>query len=177
MLLAFLGACFVAPTADDTDAADVDLDLALCAELNAHRASRGLPAVPVAAELMTVARYHVEDLAADGARGSSCNLHSWTNGDPRWTGCCYTADNAQAACMWNKPREIASYDAPGVEIAAHSHSGRIAPGVAVASWADSEPHRIVIENDESFAAATWRAMGCAIHDGYATAWFGELAAP
>ncbi len=173
LLLPAIGACSIAPTLDDTN--DTDLDVALCDELNAHRTDLRLPAVPVSAALMTVARYHAEDLAANGTGGTSCNLHSWSSNDPHWTGCCYTADNEQAACMWNKPREIVSDAAPGVEIAARQ-GARIAPATAVAAWAASEHHRVVIANDGDFADATWRAMGCAIEAGYATAWFGELAA-
>lgn len=64
----------------------------------------------------------------------------------------------------------------GVEIAARQ-GAHIAAATAVAAWAASEHHRIVIANDADFADATWRAMGCAIEAGYATAWLGELAAP
>ncbi|KAB2901650.1 MAG: CAP domain-containing protein [Kofleriaceae bacterium] len=175
VLIGVLSACSIAPRSDDSGG-EADTDLDLCDALNTYRADRGLPPIPVSAALMTVARYHAEDLAANGTGGASCNLHSWTSDDPRWSGCCYTDDNAQAECMWNKPREIASYPSPGVEIAAR-HGTRITPSTAVAAWAASERHRIVIANDADFAGATWRAMGCAIEAGIATAWFGELAAP
>ncbi len=174
VLICVLAACSIAPTSDDSgdEAAG---DLALCAALNAYRADHDLPPIPVSSALMTVARFHAEDLAANGTGGSSCNLHSWTANEPRWTGCCYTDDNAQAACMWNKPREIASYAAPGVEIAARQGS-RITAATAVTAWAASERHRVVMANDDHFADASWRAMGCAIEAGIAIAWFGELAA-
>jgi hypothetical protein len=174
--LSLSAACVAPPAGDGGDGVDADPDLALCDAINAYRVDHGLPAVSVSSALMTVARYHAEDLASNGTRGSSCNLHSWTVDDPRWSGCCYTDDNAQAACMWNKPREIASYAAPGVEIAAHAGT-YITPARAVAAWHASEHHRIVIANDADFSDATWRAMGCAIESGYATVWFGELAAP
>ena len=140
-MISALTACVVAPASDDTTGAEADPDLALCDAINAYRTDHGLPVVPVSAALMTVARYHAEDLAANGTGGDSCNLHSWTRNDPRWSGCCYTDDNAQAACMWNKPREIASYAAPGVEIAANAHAAHITPTTAVAAWDASEHHR------------------------------------
>jgi uncharacterized protein YkwD len=166
-----LSACVGAPAPVD----DADQDAALCEAVNAYRVDHGLPAIPVSAALMTVARYHGEDLAANGTGGPSCNLHSWTTGDSRWSGCCYTADHAQAECMWNKPREIASYASPGVEIAAHG--SYLTPQGAVSAWNDSEHHRIVMANEGDFANAHWRAMGCAMESGYATVWFGELGAP
>lgn len=166
-----LSACVAAPAPVD----DADLDVALCEAVNAYRVDHGLPEIPVSASLMTVARYHAEDLASNGTGGPSCNLHSWTAGDSRWSGCCYTDDHAQAECMWNKPREIASYASPGIEIAAHGTA--LSPHAAVSAWNDSEHHRIVMANEGDFAAAHWRAMGCAMESGYATVWFGELGAP
>lgn len=171
-LMSVLSACVSTPA---TDSSDADLDVSLCDAINTYRIDHGLPAIPVSAALMTVARYHAEDLASNGTGGTSCNLHSWTSSD-MWSGCCYTDDNAQAACMWNKPREIASYAAPGVEIAARAHAASITPATAVAAWDASEHHREVIANDDDFSDSTWRAMGCAIESGYATVWFGELAA-
>ena len=123
-----------------------------------------------------VARLHAEDLGTNGTGGASCNLHSWTSGDSRWSGCCYTDDHAQAECMWDKPDEIAGYAAPGFEIAARVGS-RITPAMAVSLWDDSESHRVVMANDAGFADTSWRAMGCAIENGYAVVWFGELATP
>jgi hypothetical protein len=76
--------------------------------------------------------------------------------------------------MWDKPAEIAGYAAPGFEVAARVGS-RISPSMAISLWAKSESHRVVIANEGEFAGVAWRAMGCAIVDGYAVVWFGELA--
>ena len=149
------------------------IDQALCDAINTYRVDRGLAPIAVGAGLGQVARLHVVDLVAHPPSGA-CNLHSWSTGDPRWTGCCYTADHAQAQCMWEKPREIAQYDSSGYEIAAGG-GGSIQPAQAVALWDGSNPHREVILNQGIWAGRTWRAIGCAIENGYAVVWFGELA--
>jgi hypothetical protein len=149
------------------------IDRQLCDAINAYRADHGLAAVPVSAAMTQVARFHVEDLTAHGTGAAGCNLHSWSFGDPRWTGCCYTPDHAQAQCMWSKPQEISAYASPGYEIAAGGGGG-ITPAQAVALWDGSQPHQDVILNHDIWTGRTWRALGCAIETGYAVVWFGEL---
>ncbi len=157
---------------DDTALLGASADQSLCDAINAYRVDRGLPAIPSAPALMAVARAHVEDLNRD-QRDQGCNLHSWTD-DPRWSGCCYTPDHARASCMWDKPAEIAGYDGPGFEVAVGSN--RIMDATtAVGLWHDSDHHRVVIANEANWANKTWRGLGCAIQDGYAVAWVGELA--
>src|SRR5262249_44795049 len=99
-----------------------------------------------------------------------------TSGDPRWSGCCYTADNAQATCMWNKPREISGYTMPGFEVAIGG-GAHITPEGAVQLWDASDHHRVVIANEDDWSQKTWRGLGCAIDGGYAVCWVGELADP
>lgn len=174
LAVAPLAACLEPAPVDE--GATGDADLALCDAINAYRAERALPAIPVSSSLMLVARLHAEDLVSNASRDSRCNLHSWTTGDQRWNGCCYTEDHAQAECMWDKPDEIAGYSSPGYEIAARV-GAHITPSMAVSLWDDSDHHRVVMASEAQFARTTWRAMGCAIEDGYAVVWFGELAAP
>lgn len=150
------------------------VDQALCDAINQYRVDHGLAAIAVSARLTQVARFHVEDLTAHGTGAAGCNLHSWSFGDPRWTGCCYTPDHAQAQCMWDKPQQISAYASPGYEIAAGG-GGSITPAVAVSLWDGSTGHRDVILNAGTWAGRTWRGLGCAIETGYAVVWFGELA--
>lgn len=152
------------------------VDRALCDAINQYRIDHGLAAVPVSSALTQVARFHVEDLTAHGTGAAGCNLHSWSVGDPRWTGCCYTADHAQAQCMWRKPQEISAYASSGYEIAAGGGGG-ITPAQAVSLWDGSPGHRDVVLNVGTWAGHPWRALGCAIETGYAVVWFGELADP
>jgi hypothetical protein len=152
----------------------------LCELVNAYRQEQGLPAVPLSVALMTVAADHVGDMALhpEAATGT-CNLHSWSTGSTVWKGCCFTADFAQAACMWTKPSEITStwgphaYTAYGYEDAA---AGVTDPEAALALWKADPPHDDVIVNHGIWAQkAPWPAMGCAMQGGFASLWFGDAA--
>ena len=110
------------PDGSTPDGPPATADQALCDAINQYRAQNGLGAIPTSVGLGRVARFHVEDLEANQP-AAGCNLHSWSFDDPRWTGCCYTPDHAQAQCMWDKPREISSYSSAGYEISAGGGGG------------------------------------------------------
>ncbi len=147
----------------------------LVALINAYRATLGLPAVAVSSALTRVAEAHVRDLEQARPSGS-CNMHSWSNSSSEWKGCCYTADHAQSQCIWNKPREISqgAYKGDGFEIS-YWTSGRATPEQALATWKTSPGHHSVIINQSIWASTKWRALGVAVSEHYAVAWFGEVA--
>lgn len=142
--------------------------------LTAYRKSKKLSVIPYSAKLTRVAQAHVRDLAAhfDYENRGDCNPHSWsTNGD--WTPCCYTSDHKQAACMWNKPREIAGYESEGYEIAFFSSDGADAEE-SLAGWKASPAHNPVIVNGGTWKDVSWKAVGVGIYGNYAVVWFGVL---
>ena len=93
--------------------------------LIAYRKSKRLTSIAFSDKLTKVAQAHVRDLAAnyDYENRGDCNPHSWSD-KGGWTPCCYTGDPTNAACMWNKPKEIAGYDSEGVCAAARGVSTR-----------------------------------------------------
>jgi hypothetical protein len=138
--------------------------------INAWRLESGLPAVALSSALSAVADAHVHDLAdhpPDLLAG--CNVHSWS-AHGAWTSCCYTGEAEVFPCMWDKPAEIAGYPGRGYENAA---TGADSPAEAVEGWRASPLHRAVILNEGGWADLTWRAVGAALHRGYAVLWFGE----
>lgn len=145
--------------------------------INEYRKSRHLPSIPLSSSLCKVARYHVNDLAAHFKEGNSCNLHSWSQ-DPRWSSCCYTPDHKQAACMWDKPRELTNYNGDGYEIAYFSnfeYSSDVAfADDALKGWKSSKGHNEIIINTGKWKTADWKAMGVAINNDYTVVWFGEI---
>lgn len=146
---------------------------------NQYRQQNGLPAVPVSFSLSSVAQWHVWDLGANAPVGGVCNLHSWSNARPAlWQAVCYTADHAQAAQMWNKPRQVTGgvYASDGYEIAAGGGAGLTAPQ-ALALWQGSPAHRAVILNTTIWSNFPWSAMGVGLYQGHATIWFGTLPDP
>lgn len=145
--------------------------------INAYRAERGLPAIPLSPSLTRVAEAHAQDLESASTRPAQCNLHSWS-GAGRWTACCYTDDHAKAACMWAKPREITggAYPGDGFEIA-HSGSAGVTPESALSGWQTSPGHHDVMLNRGTWASMPWRAMGVAVTAHHALVWFGKEADP
>jgi hypothetical protein len=141
----------------------------LIALVNDYRADNGLPPIPASPSLCTVATSHVHDLLDNSPHTQpGCNLHSWSD-QGAWTACCYTADHAQAQCMWDKPGELTIYPGAGYENAA---SGAGSPAQALALWQGSQPHNEVILNLGIWAAYPWQAIGADVYQGYAVLWFG-----
>lgn len=81
-----------------------------------YRKANGLPNISISTSLTNVAQTHVKDLQNNHPENEPCNMHS-RSANGKWTPCCYTPDHAQAQCMWNKPRELTSYNGNGFEIA------------------------------------------------------------
>jgi hypothetical protein len=129
-----------------------------------------------------VAQWHVWDMRANSpvtTPSGVCNLHSWSNARPaQWQGMCYTSDHAQAAQMWDKPRQITGnvYTSEGYEIAAGG-GGSISPTTAVNLWKNSSGPNTVMLNTGSWASLTWRGMGVGLFQGYAVVWFGSQTDP
>ncbi len=158
------------------EAAAVDTS-SLAALINAYRARHGLPPIPVSPSLTAVALAHVGDLEQNGADHGSCNLHSWSDRG-RWTAACYTDDGSRAPAMWDKPAQITGgvYTGNGYEIAAWRLPG-ISASRAFELWMSNRAHRAVILSRGPWSHARWRALGVAVSDHYAVAWFGTIPDP
>jgi len=156
-------------------------DVELARLINAYRNQKGLPSVPISKSLTHVAQAHVLDLhlhrpdTGTDSRGMECNLHSWSDqGD--WSPVCYTSDHRYAAGMWDKPREITGniYTGNGYEISYQSSAGAT-PSGALNGWQGSPGHNNVIIEQNNWGP--WQAMGIAVYEQYAVAWFGREADP
>ncbi len=135
-----------------------------------YRQQKGLPSIPISKSLTYVAKLHAKDLQENFVYGGQCNMHSWSS-KGNWKPCCYTSDHSQAACMWNKPRELTSYKGDGFEIA-HMHSSSAMPLGALNSWKGSSGHNNVMINVGMWAPQKWKAIGIGIYGKFALVWFG-----
>lgn len=145
----------------------------------AYRASNGLPKIPLSKSLTHVAQVHCRDLAINKADlGNGCNAHSWSN-KGEWSACCYTPDHKEANCMWDKPRELSTYEGNGFEIACGS-SDPIYKGYVMTAdyafyvWQNSYHHNNIILDKDVWEGKKWNAIGIGIYEGFACVWFGEL---
>lgn len=151
-----------------------DEEKELATLINEYRESLGLKPFTISRSLTTVARAHVIDSnnyspsQEVDQRGIKCNLHSWSS-NGSWSPVCYTSDHQYAKQMWNKPRELTSYNGNGYEISASSMN--ISPSIALEMWKNSTGHNNVIIGAESWATLT--VMGVGINGNYAHVWFGK----
>tara|TARA_R110002096_G_scaffold361075_3_gene554130 strand:- start:20696 stop:21376 length:681 start_codon:yes stop_codon:yes gene_type:complete len=150
--------------------------LQLIAMVNDYRGENALPPIPASTSLCIVGDAHVGDLIDNNPDApSQCNMHSWSD-QGAWSPCCYTADHAQAQCMWDKPRELTAYTGNGYENAAGG-GGTITPSQALSLWQNSSGHNAVILNEGIWANQEWKAMGAGFQNGYAVLWFGSATDP
>lgn len=143
-----------------------------------YRKEKGLPSIPLSPSLTFVAQTHAMDVLMNNPCIDSCSGHSWSD-KGKWTPCCYTLDHAQAQCMWNKPRELTSYQADGYEIVTRYKTKEVKTRImtaedALANWKSSPGHNSVIINEGQWAIIDWKAIGIGIYKGYACVWFGGL---
>ncbi len=151
---------------DAPGAAEFDL----LSKINAYRETHGLSPLRLSRSLSKVARLHARDLSTHGF-SDACNIHSWSKSGP-WSPCCYRPDHSESRCMWNKPRELTSYDGIGYEIG-YRFSAGVRTSRVLDTWRGSPVHDAVLRNSGTWSKRTWRAVGIAVHGDYAIAWFGE----
>lgn len=135
-----------------------------------YRKTKKLPVIPLSKSLTTVAQIHSKDLHENKVDQNPCNQHSWSNKGP-WKPCCYYPDHRNKECMWDKPKELTNYSAPGFEIA-YFHSAGAKPQEALNAWKKSSGHNAVIVNTGMWKGQKWNAIGIGIYKNYATVWFG-----
>lgn len=139
--------------------------------INDYRHQNKLPTIPLSTGLTKVSQAHVRDLIDNYKPNKRCNPHSWSRkGD--WSPCCYTPNHKNATCMWDKPREIASYRSNGYEIV-YWHSKQVDPIEALNEWEKSPGHNPLLINNGQWAQVEWKAIGVGIYKQYAAVWFGE----
>ncbi len=136
-----------------------------------YRKEKGLPSIPLSPSLTKVAQAHVKDLHFNKPDQNACNMHSWSS-KGAWSSCCYTDDHAEAACMWDKPREMTNYTGNGYEIAFGAYGMDATASGAMAGWKGSPGHHAVIIN-QGMWKTPWNAIGIGIYEGFAVVWFGK----
>lgn len=145
---------FYEPTENDgLSQAEMDLYEAIMA----HRATLGLPRIPLSRSLTLVAGRHAEDMQKNmlykGRLKPGTNYHSWSDVD-------YYEDHRNAMLMWQAPRRLGTrYCADAYEISAWNWPTW---DDTLRRWIASDYHGPVIENRNAFAAKEWQAIGIGI---------------
>jgi hypothetical protein len=137
-----------------------------------HRKARGLPQIPLSKSLTYVAQTHARDVSMNRPVHGECNGHSWSD-KGKWTPCCYTADHAQANCMWLKPSELTGYTGYGFEIGIITVPGyTLGAEMMFAGWQTSPQHYALIVNNAPWENSHWKAIGIGIYKEFGCVWFG-----
>lgn len=150
----------------------------LYAGLMAHRASLGLPSIPLSNNLTVVAGRHALDtshnILGQGGFAPGSNIHSWSDAP-------YPADHSRPQVMWEAPRRLGTqYCVTAFEISA---SGFGSVDDVLAGWLASSDHAPVIENTGPWRCKTWQAIGIgavpksAMGPAVYHVWFGEARDP
>ncbi|HEX8060636.1 MAG TPA: CAP domain-containing protein [Cyclobacteriaceae bacterium] len=140
-----------------------------------YRKSKKLKKIPISAALTKTAQAHVRDLADNyvyDPENNQCNPHSWSD-KGTWTPCCYTSDHREAACMWNKPKEIAGFTGYGYEIAYWSSAGATAQE-GLNGWKKSPGHNPLLINLGQWQKVEWKSIGIGFYKEYGVVWFSDV---
>lgn len=142
----------------------------------AYRKQKKLPSIKISAALTKVAQAHARDLSINKPNNADeCNMHSWSS-KGSWTPCCYDSKHTQSACMWNKPKEIAGFQADGFEIVSGSMDDNYiaTPDAALAGWKKSPGHHAVIVNTGTWKQRTWKGIGIGVYKNYICVWVSSI---
>lgn len=143
--------------------------------ITAFRKQSGLAPIPLSRSLSYVAHLHVKDLYLHHPDRGGCNAHSWSDRG-HWKPFCYPADENKKNTVWDKPRELTRYPARGYELV-YWENYPLVPDTIMMIWA-SEPYFLdFLLNSGKWKGVTWNAIGVAVFENYACAWFGEAADP
>ncbi|KAM3501065.1 hypothetical protein MY10362_005862 [Beauveria mimosiformis] len=135
------------------------------------------PEIPRSPSLNTVAQTHANN-PFFGTRGSTCNPHSWpAKKEAKYKSCCFNlADSKAHPCMWDKPRELTTYQGNGFEV----YYGGDPSVYTIKNTAEeclkalqkSAPHNDVLTNKGPWTTK-WQAVGVGMANGQCAIWFGH----
>ncbi|HPS62000.1 MAG TPA: CAP domain-containing protein [Bacteroidales bacterium] len=144
-------------------------------KVNAYRSENQLPPVALSRSLCYVAMVHAKDLFLHHPDRGTCNFHSWSD-KGSWTPFCYPADETKKNSVWDKPRELTRYPGKAYEIVYWENNPLVADTV-FSVWRNEEYFNDFLLNQGKWLGRTWNAIGLAVFENYACAWFGELPDP
>jgi hypothetical protein len=143
--------------------------------VNEYRRQYDLPPIPLSRSLCFVASTHVKDLNLNHPDKGPCNSHSWSDKGP-WKPFCYPKDEDKKNSVWDKPKELSSYNSKGYEIIYWENSAVVIDSV-IAFWKSIDYFNGFLMNTGKWQGRKWNAIGIAIFENYASAWFGEVPDP
>ena len=139
--------------------------------VNKFRKENNLPPIPLSVSLSYVAALHAKDLFLNHPDQGSCNSHSWS-AKGFWAPFCYPRDENKKNSVWDKPRELTHYPSKAFEIV-YSENNPLIRDTILMVWQGEDYFRSFLLNTGKWQGKTWNAIGIAVYENYACAWFGE----
>ena len=143
--------------------------------INEYRQLNNLPAIPLSKSLSYVASMHAKDLFLHHPDHGACNFHSWSNRG-NWIPFCYPKDETKKNSVWDKPRELTKYPSRAYEIV-YWENNPLVTDTVIMVWKTEEYFNNFLLNSGKWQGKNWNAIGIAVYQNYACAWFGEFPDP
>ncbi|MFZ4521521.1 MAG: CAP domain-containing protein [Bacteroidales bacterium] len=143
--------------------------------INAYREQNNLPPIPLSKSLSKVAALHAKDLLINHPDQGSCNFHSWSN-KGGWLPFCYPKDESKKNSVWDKPRELTRYPSRAYEIVYWENNPLVTDTIMMV-WKTEDYFNSFLLNTGKWLGRPWNAIGIAVCENYACAWFGEVTDP
>lgn len=143
--------------------------------INQLRVQNNLPIIALSRSLSFVAKLHVYDLQLNKQDTSICNAHSWSD-KGKWTSCCYNSYVLKNNCMWDKPKELTSYNFRGYELV-YNEEGIVSADSVFKLWKSSEEVLDMLLSRASHSDKKWLAIGIGVSENYVSVWFGQRLDP
>ena len=143
--------------------------------INEYRQLYNLPPISLSKSLSYVAELHAKDLFLNHPDQGSCNFHSWSN-KGFWTPFCYPKDETKKNSVWDKPRSLTKYPSKAYEVVYWENNPLVKDTIMMV-WKTEEYFNSFLLNTGKWQGKTWNAIGIAVFENYACAWFGEVPDP
>lgn len=143
--------------------------------INQLRVQNNLPIIALSRSLSYVAKLHVYDLQLNKQDTSICNAHSWSD-KGKWTPCCYNSYVMKNNCMWDKPKELTTYNFRGYELV-YNEEGIVSADSVFKIWKSSEVVLDMLLSRDIHSDKKWLAIGIGVSENYVSVWFGQRPDP
>ncbi len=150
-------------------------EMKLCQMINEYRSIFELPAIPLSKSLCYTASLHAKDLFLHHPDQGACNFHSWSD-KGFWKPFCYPGDEDKKNSVWDKPKEVTRYPAKGYEIVYWENEVPDIDSI-LSVWKTESYFNDFLMNTGKWEGKKWNAIGLAIYENFACAWFGEATDP
>ena len=140
--------------------------------INNFRTENNLNNISLSESLSVLAKIHINDLITNHPDTSICNLHSWSD-KGNWSACCYNKYLFKPSCMYNKAKELTNYKAKAYEMV-FWETTEANPDSIIKSWMNTDAFADMILCEGKWKNFNWKAIGIAVKNNYAIAWFGEI---